>query len=759
MPQAPAVSASRFPRPGLSLPPAAIAVALLLLAGQTGWARGTINTRGGYYYEDCKDAVDLSLIQALARDAGDTCLVIPGQWTLTQPAVPSGNNQSTGILFSSPGSGTSFTDVLPGGAYGEKVELTGHWFSAVGDMSWINDCTTGAGRTNCFVYPINALPNEVTLGARSNQVLLAPSVAAYASCIQAGAKGCPSASRDGILVELVKPQSQFKEILVPGSMYNAVWFVRSPGTVAGAASPPNNDRLARIEIEFTGGDFFGGATAVCVEPDIALGCAKRSTGCPVRLRTTGMEGGAVTLYQNSGGIAPYTPFSASFCVGDLQSSGLAPSCFDCAGNKNPTPVGAWCDPVPSGSWNFRLNIIETCSPPTCPCGVSCKTNDSASASLYIDGLMLRAAGVRIANLGDLGILAHETGGTYDSPVFDSLSPDTLWQGIEWELDQYRDAAGVNVRTPVKLKWRFGNTANPWAGLGWTGGGGNMFHAAVPFPAVPFTNKGLPDTAPAPVALDYMGAPAEGRYFQYEATLSTWDEFLLSPPPLPPTGAGGAWAGYKSCFRYFPAHDGARSPQLKRISVIYTPAAGQLITKSIKPPKLRAWKTVTYEKSDGGGSVLVDILDDNNNVIMANVASGASLLREIDAGKYPAVRVRVTLNRDGHPAAIPKLFWLRVEYEKQEDLLTVDCNSLRLSRKDECALHVTVADSGLVEVKAHDAAGQSVKVLFRGELEGGKVYMMRWDGTDSRGARVAPGVYFITATTPSGRQTKRVAVAR
>jgi hypothetical protein len=49
-------------------------------------------------------------------------------------------------------------------------------------------------------------------------------------------------------------------------------------------------------------------------------------------------------------------------------------------------------------------------------------------------------------------------------------------------------------------------------------------------------------------------------------------------------------------------------------------------------------------------------------------------------------------------------------------------------------------AGTVELAVYDAAGAHVKTLVLGPREAGK-HDVRWDGTNTRGARVASGVYF------------------
>jgi hypothetical protein len=336
-------------------------------------------------------------------------------------------------------------------------------------------------------------------------------------------------------------------------------------------------------------------------------------------------------------------------------------------------------------------------------------------------------------------------GIYLSPAFDSLSPNTLWSAVSWKLDLNADAKGV--RTPVELDWRIANTTTGFLMSS------TIFDSGV----VPGTEDG---SVPVPGGV-------KGRYFQYRALLSSWDQNTVNPPP-PASGAD-------ACLRYGLQYDGSLQPRVRRFGVAYLPDAGQFVSKAIQPAKLWRWGRVTYRKDDGlGGTVVCDILDADGSVVLSNVASGDSL-SAVDPGRHPGIRVRFMLNRNGVAGAAPYVDWFRVTYSPLRGCLAVDHNAIRLSYEEGAAVRFCTAQTGMVDVRIHDAAGQLVKRLFHGELKAGDICQKTWNGTSDpggrapstcalgdanvRGSQVAPGLYFITVTTPAGRETARLAVSR
>ena len=71
---------------------------------------------------------------------------------------------------------------------------------------------------------------------------------------------------------------------------------------------------------------------------------------------------------------------------------------------------------------------------------------------------------------------------------------------------------------------------------------------------------------------------------------------------------------------------------------------------------------------------------------------------------------------------------------------------------------TLAVAASVRCTVHDVRGTRVTTLLDATLGPG-THLRRWDGRDSRGRRVAPGVYFVVLRTPAGLDTAKLVVAR
>jgi hypothetical protein len=699
------------------------------------------------------------LVQALVFDPASTSVSIAPQWIWTSPSRPAGGTYYTDTPFSAPGSATLFTSVFAGPSatpYGEQVRLFSRFFSAASEMNWKNDCPTGnKSSPNCLVYPVSAADPTAGAGARSSQVLLVPDVARFTDCQVVPPKGAPPCgSFDFTIANVIFPHSQVKTLLEPGRSFNVTWWLRSPGwhPQLPASSAAYNDRLARFEIRYTYSangavlvsEYFGGAAGGCTPPDLGVGCSNRMTGCPVMVRVddslSPAAPGTASLYLN-GATAPYTPYTVHFAVGGVKGSPWDVN--TCATDNRDEMNWDACRANPYGVWEFALTTAGTGKTPAdsqkCPSSgpdlIDC-IMARAAASLYVDGMTLTAAT-----------------GTYRSPAFDSLSELTRWKWITWDAHLNVDPNAPPFcgpppafRTPVTLSHRASSAATDFIPSA------SLFLESVRLPAESDVYWTLTWTA--------------GRFFQWEAALESWDANADCPPPSKEPGA--------TCLRYALAHDGSLSPRLRSVSVCYVPDAGRLVSQLIQPPQLWVWTSLEYLADSGGpgGSVTCDVLDASGAVILANVQSGASL-RDLDPGRYPGLKVRFTLNRNG-TAADPRLFSFRVRYVPLRGCLALDRNVVRLSHGDAAVIRFCTRREGLVDVRVYDAAGQLVKRLFHGELQAGVVCQKYWNGTSDQGrppstcdlgdanpqgAPVAPGVYFVTVSTPAGRERTALAVAR
>lgn len=64
----------------------------------------------------------------------------------------------------------------------------------------------------------------------------------------------------------------------------------------------------------------------------------------------------------------------------------------------------------------------------------------------------------------------------------------------------------------------------------------------------------------------------------------------------------------------------------------------------------------------------------------------------------------------------------------------------------------------VSLKVYDVEGRLVKTLVSGEVEAG-THSVRWDGTDSAGSEVAPGIYLCRLETPGSVQAKKMVLLK
>lgn len=763
------------------------AVALAVLAAPPVCGQGVWSVLEGTYFDDLENASDLEFTQAVLSDPADTSMYIPPTWKWTQP---SGSGNATVEKFSRPGSATWFADVDESGT-AEVIRLVQRFYPAV-NMRWENDCWQYSASPswdypsgypleqtslNCYVRPYNE--TNPAVGNRSRNVLMVGDIRNYTMKQEPlkdtnGGIIAKYASGDYTIAELVLDQFENQWFFASGQHYTVTWFVRALGRHLSPETTGANERLATFEIRFTytsAGmrvyDLLGGATEAlgCVEPWAPApgGCVsgtglRDKGGCPVRLSLENVGAGSAVPYLNDPawncadpaapkGCAPYTPYSFGFAAGGVRETLDAWNPMDCTNSRfvHDGMNEALCKEVPEGIWSFQIrtagyalaDMDHKCG--AAP-GVLCR-QALASASLFIDGLMLTPGK-----------------GFYRSPAFDSLSPLTRWTSICWKVDMNKTEAG-KARTPVVFNWRTPNSL-----------------AEIAASSTAFSSRFSATITGEDYCLDLSGA--QGRFFQYRADLRSWDKNPSNPPP----SVNDAWPGSRAdyCLLYSPQYDGTLNPRLESFTANFVPDAGRLVSKPVKPPLLRWWKTLTYAKRDGGGRVVADVLGPDGNpavtddgVVLANVASGVSLAR-LDPGRYPALRVRFTLYRDGVVAADPRILWFRLEYERMtDDCFSVNCNVIQLSRGESCHIRFCTVKEGHVELAIHDASGQLVKRLFRGELEQGVVCQKPWNGTSTggpppafcemdpnpSGTPVAPGLYFVTLMTPAGRQTARVAVAR
>jgi len=374
-------------------------------------------------------------------------------------------------------------------------------------------------------------------------------------------------------------------------------------------------------------------------------------------------------------------------------------------------------------------------------------------------------------------------GSYVSPVFDSLSEETVWQNLWWNTDQGYNGTGLAGEgigwpsTPVGIKWRVGNSPDPSIWLSdptwytWTipntvtcTGERSDDCTLMSCSSGPCdcegSSRGAPWTCPPsyPPPMDAIGsAPlftnsntpyadgsstrAVGRYFQYEVDFTS--RFANDKFPVTVDGLNRELHQNKS-------------GSLNGIRAYYLPAVGAVVSNVIKPATLSRWRTVKYDTElSTGGSVQVDVLDASLIPLFTNIPSGFSLAG-LDPTAYPSLRLRAHVNNHGINTVRPTLLDWEVDWDTFTEPLQVDRNSINLTRNETARFTIAIVSARPGSVALHDAAGQIIRKFFEGVfLPGVTTYV--WDGTNKNGDRVAPGVYFLSLNAKEIRRTRKIAV--
>jgi hypothetical protein len=76
--------------------------------------------------------------------------------------------------------------------------------------------------------------------------------------------------------------------------------------------------------------------------------------------------------------------------------------------------------------------------------------------------------------------------------------------------------------------------------------------------------------------------------------------------------------------------------------------------------------------------------------------------------------------------------------------------------ERAAIEYWIGTAGEATLTVHDVAGRHVVTLAGGRAAAGH-HAAVWDGRDSRGARAAPGQYFVRLAAPDGEVVSRVAI--
>ncbi len=370
-------------------------------------------------------------------------------------------------------------------------------------------------------------------------------------------------------------------------------------------------------------------------------------------------------------------------------------------------------------------------------------------------------------------------GSYSSPVLDTLSNDTRWVDIGWDLDQtthfiqgtstifYIDSPASAIPpgsplTPVKLSYQIGYDQTSFMTVFNIEHGGEAAAGLIGMNMVNLSSTTIRDTAWQEVS---------GRYFQWTVTLYGRGAAKELDSDLAP--ANGINANSGQPYPDF-VHFGGFRPSVNRINARYFACAARATSQRIAPASVKRWITANYvtELPSPGATVKVDVLGSDGQIAVtkdgvsledipsgAPDVPGAKSVARLDPYKYPSLTLRVALESD--PADCDKRPILKaweVRWEPMESVTMLNCNSIRPQLGEICTIQVRVKKAGRVKVAVHDAAGQSVNILLDKEVPA-EALLLTWDGRNEHGELVAPGVYFVVVRVPGGRQVRRLAVLR
>jgi len=386
--------------------------------------------------------------------------------------------------------------------------------------------------------------------------------------------------------------------------------------------------------------------------------------------------------------------------------------------------------VPGTSWTANETDLalpwSTNFPNMTPCTIVLNASP-AGADLQPRAVSLASSGYCTV-LGPVYFTAQQ--GAWDSPVLDSLSADTAWQSLSWSLDQNNGASDPTCAcgpgsplTPVELFWEIGAAA--------------PVHATQPV--------GAPLPSVGTMSIPISGA---GRYLRLGAILHGRETAaaVVQVPSLAPGDPHKHFSGWR--------------PAIKGLTVTYFARAALAESKPLAPGSLKTWGAVTYAtETPGNSTVKVDVLDGGGTLLYANVPSGFSLDPAVDPYQYPSLRLRARLDADpAAPGNRPVITRWEVTWAPLPERLSLNRNSLRPAAGEVVAGLVSVELGGRIRVEIHDASGQMVRTVLNDVVDA-QATPFTWDGRNTRGEIVVPGVYYVTASTPKGAGTRKIVVTR
>lgn len=432
----------------------------------------------------------------------------------------------------------------------------------------------------------------------------------------------------------------------------------------------------------------------------------------------------IATAENHQALDAGSPYAATFVVSADHASKAVPyvsfELFNRATNLT----------VPGASWTANETDLalpwSTNFTGMTPCTIVLNASP-AGADLQPRAVSLATNGYCTV-LGPVYFTAQQ--GAWDSPVLDSLSPATVWQTLSWDLDQNNGAADPTCAcgpgsplTPIELYWEIGAVA--------------PVHAGQPV--------GAPQPSVGTMTIPISGA---GRYLRLGAVLHGRETAaaVVQVPSLAPGDPHKHFSGWR--------------PAIKGLTVTYFARAALAESRPLAPGSLKTWGTVTFAADmPGNSTVAVDVLDGAGNLLYANVPSGFMLDPAVNPFLYPSLRLRARLDADSAaPGNRPVLTRWEVTWTPLPERLTLNRNTIRPAAGESVAGLVAVELGGRIRVEVHDASGQMVRSLIN-TLVDAQATPFTWDGRNARGELVVPGVYYVTASTPKGAGTRKIAVVR
>jgi len=446
----------------------------------------------------------------------------------------------------------------------------------------------------------------------------------------------------------------------------------------------------------------------------------------------------------SGALGGISPFNGHPVLWGGALAGIAPGTFYTAsftssvrhdGDESPYLAFEWVEQAGGkthGSWTAAENDFAGPETPafSSMAGFSVMLNPAPAvpgSAWDVRAVSRAVAEDHCTFLGPVYVTAQE--GNYSSPVFDSLSQRTVWEKVEWELDQNYATADPacgcatpgNPITPAVV--RFGVSDNP----------SPLTAQSAPFPTQDISDCAFP-------------AEAAGRYFQFSVALHGRDTAGNVSRPLAPRDPHRHFAGWL--------------PLVKKLSVRYRPQAARAVSARIAPASIRKWGRVFHAgQAPGGSRVRVDVLAADGTPLFEDVPSGFDFGGSLDPFSHAAVYLRADLIADpASPENRPSISSWRVTWEPLQGRLILDRASISVEAGEWVRGIVSVESRGQVRVRVRDAKGNVVATPLEAEASAEAV-LFRWNGRGRDGAAVKPGTYFITAITARGAGTRKVRVEK